>query len=143
MVELSPTTIAAQQALSEKFGIPTFTLTGDISTVPTGGRLSRINVGTGKFTGETVQSFTTKLDAVINQIRNIGGSIGNTIFTGGGQTTPTPRGGTRTGGLTQGPGAATTETDKFIDAIDQLKTTIGPSGLILGAVLLAVLVLKR
>jgi hypothetical protein len=49
-IKLSPKTIKAQQELSNKFGIPTFTTTGKVSTVPTSGKINqRINVGKGSF----------------------------------------------------------------------------------------------
>jgi len=48
---LSPLTIAAQQRLSDKFGIATFTRRGTLSTIPTlrSGGFSDINVGIGRF----------------------------------------------------------------------------------------------
>lgn len=49
---LSKSTLQAQQALSDKFGIPTFNLKGGISTVPISGIFQDINVGFGKFTDE-------------------------------------------------------------------------------------------
>ena len=145
------TLIEAQQALSDKFGIPTFTITGDISTVPTGGRLSLINVGTGAFGGETVRSFTTNLQTIINQVRQTGGTIGNTIF-----ITPTTSGGTTTprtaGGATQAPagggGAGGFQDFNFGEALGEgLKgtgefLTNNPSLLIIGIGIAALLVLK-
>jgi len=48
---LSEATIRAQQELSEKFGIPTFDIVGNISTVPQTRAIDEtINVGTGRFT---------------------------------------------------------------------------------------------
>ena len=145
MVTLGAATIAAQQALSDKFGIPTFTLTGGISTVPTGGRLSLINVGTGGFGGETARSFTTNLQTIINQVRQTGGTIGNTVFitpvTSGGTTTPRTA-----GGPTQAP---TTGTDfNFGGAFQEGFQNAGkfltdnPSLLIIGIGIAALLVLK-
>lgn len=76
---LSDAVIKLQQNLSESFGIPTFTLTGDISTVPTTRPVStRINVGVGKFGGETLSSFTTKLNQSISRLKQTGGTIGST-----------------------------------------------------------------
>lgn len=72
-----------QQELSEKFGIVTFTESGNISTVPTTRPLSTeplFFTGTGKFTGETQSSFTSKLQDMISQIKTTGGQIGGTIF---------------------------------------------------------------
>lgn len=146
---LGAATIIAQQELSEKFGIPTFTVGGDVSTVPTSGRLTRINVGTGAF-AETSRSFTTKLQNFITQAKDIGGQIGHTVFVGGGQTfplvrIPTPGGGSKIIGIASSPEqfASATTTDKFLESLDQFKSSIGSTGLILGAVLLAVLVLKK
>jgi len=77
---LSDAVIKLQQELSEKFGIPTFTLTGGISTVPTTKPIGSINVGVGKFGGETLSSFTTKLNQSISAIKQTGGKIGSTKF---------------------------------------------------------------
>lgn len=46
---------AAQQAFSEKYGVPTFTKTGLVSTIPQTRPASGINVGVGS-TGLTVQA---------------------------------------------------------------------------------------
>ena len=51
---------AAQQALSEKYGIPTFDIKGYLSTVPQTRPASGINVNQGiygKLTGSTVEQF--------------------------------------------------------------------------------------
>ena len=48
-IKLAPATIRAQQALSNKHGITTFTGQGTISTAPKSGVLSKINVGQGSF----------------------------------------------------------------------------------------------
>ena len=51
---------AAQQALSEKYGIPTFDVKGFLSTVPQTRPASGINVNQGiygKLTGSTVEQF--------------------------------------------------------------------------------------
>ena len=151
MVTLGAATIAAQQALSDKFGIPTFTLTGGISTVPTGGRLSLINVGTGGFGGETFRSFTTNLQTIINQVRQTGGTIGNTVFitpvTSGGSTSPQGAGG-NTQAPAGGGGAGGFQDFNFGEAIGEgLKgtgqfLTNNPSALILLIGVGALLVLK-
>ena len=44
---LHPSVIAAQQALSEKYGIPTFNLKGYLSTIPQTRPVSDINVNSG------------------------------------------------------------------------------------------------
>ena len=81
MVVLSPATIAAQQRLSEQFGITTFGLKGGISTVPKTRKLSSINVGVGAFQGETRRSFTSTLQKIIDATRSSGGGkIGNTFI---------------------------------------------------------------
>ncbi|HSA76439.1 MAG TPA: hypothetical protein VLE02_02730 [Nitrosarchaeum sp.] len=59
---LSKRAIEAQQALSDKFGIPTFDLRGGISTVPVSGVFKDINVGFGGFKDE--DSF---IDAVVSK----------------------------------------------------------------------------
>lgn len=143
-LNLGAATIAAQQALSQKFGIPTFNLTGDLSTVPTNGTLSNINVGTGKFTAETFGSFTTKINNAISSIKTTGGQIGNTIFsppenapgTGDipGKTSPSN---TSMDGATSSVG-----TDNIIQSLEQFKTFLGPIGI--GAILiLAFLAVKK
>jgi len=79
MVELDPEFVRRfQQTLSEKSKIPTFTLKGDISTVPTTGLIGPINVGVGKFGGETLSSFTEKLNQSITTLKQTGGKIGST-----------------------------------------------------------------
>jgi len=77
---LSEAVIKLQQQLSEKFKIPTFTLKGDVSTVPTTGLIGPINVGVGKFGGESLASFTTKLNQAITSLKQTGGKIGSTKF---------------------------------------------------------------
>jgi len=76
---ISPAVLKLQQSLSEKFNVPTFTQKGDISTVPST-FVGRINVGVGKFGGESLGSFTAKLNQSIGAIRQSGGSIGKTTF---------------------------------------------------------------
>ena len=53
---LGAATIKAQQELSEKYGIPTFDLQGELSTIPTTRPASGINVGTGIY-GSSVSDF--------------------------------------------------------------------------------------
>jgi len=60
---LSPATLAAQQRLSERHGIATFTTSGKISTVPSLQRgFSDINVGLGSF-----KSFNDFAQAAVNK----------------------------------------------------------------------------
>jgi len=87
-VKLGPATIAAQQRLSEKYGIPTFTEQGLISTVPTSGILSKINVGVGAYSGSTQSQFNQELQNIISTVKNIGGTVGNTFFDAPAQTKP-------------------------------------------------------
>lgn len=62
-VGLGEATKAAQQALSEKYGIPTFDKAGNISTVPQTRPIDHsINVGTGRFTPE---AFHQSLEIII------------------------------------------------------------------------------
>ena len=61
MATLSAAVIKMQQTLSEKFGIPTFDLTGKVSTIPLTRPLNTdINVNTGS-TGLSVKAFNDLL----------------------------------------------------------------------------------
>ena len=140
------TLVEAQQALSDKFGIPTFTVTGGISTVPTGGRLSGIKVGVGSFGGETVRSFTTNLQTIINQVRQTGGTIGNTVFitpvTSGGPTTPRTAGGATQAASTGGQDFSFGETiGEGLKGTGEFLTN-NPTAIILLVGVAALLVLK-
>ena len=78
---LSDAVIKLQQALSNKEGIVTFNLTGGLSTVPTTKPIrTDISSGLGKFGGETIKSFTEKLNQQILKLKQTGGKIGNTVF---------------------------------------------------------------
>jgi len=77
---LSDAVIKLQQQLSDKFKIPTFTLKGDISTVPSKSLIGSINVGVGKFGGESLASFRDSLNQSIVSIRQMGGKIGSTTI---------------------------------------------------------------
>jgi len=94
---LSQKVIDLQQKLSNQFKIPTFNLGGGISTVPKTGKVGRINVGVGKFGGETIQSFSDKLNQNIARARQKGGKIGSTSFV----PKQTPRSGSQQTGATQ------------------------------------------
>lgn len=74
----------AQQALSEKYGIPTFDTKGFISTVPTTRPIDpTINVGTGAFTDTAFQKSITSLiqqtQAVVNPISGFINTITNGV----------------------------------------------------------------
>jgi len=60
---IGPKTLAAQQALSNQFAIPTFNVTGGISTVPTTGLIGPINVGTGAIAKETFDNAVREFNA--------------------------------------------------------------------------------
>lgn len=69
----------AQQALSEKYGIPTFDTQGFISTIPTTRPIDvNINVGTGAFTETAFQKSITSL---INQTQSNTNPISNFVNT--------------------------------------------------------------
>lgn len=63
MVQISEAVRKLQQALSEKYGIPTFDLKGNISTVPQTRPASGINVGTGKY-GTSVDDFNKFIKSI-------------------------------------------------------------------------------
>ena len=67
---LHPSVIKAQQALSEKYGIPTFNLKGLLSTIPQTRPVSGINVNTGaygKLTGASVDDFNNFIKSLSPQ----------------------------------------------------------------------------
>ena len=144
-MSLSAGTIKAQQALSEKFGIPTFNLTGGLSTVPTTRPVSAINVGVGGFFNETSATLTAKINNAVTTLRSVGGNIGSTIFTPPefapavgsipGKTAPsnTP--------LDSASGA--TGTDKIIESLGQFKSFLGPIGLLAIAGIIIFSISKR
>lgn len=143
-VKLGPATIAAQQRLSEKYGIPTFTTQGLISTVPTSGILSKINVGVGAYSGSTQSQFNQELQNIISTVKNIGGTVGSTFFEAPAQTKPLQVGysplpiAPAPSGIT-GVGIA----DQVGLTLDTIKTSIGPSGLLIGVGLLALALITR
>ena len=57
---------AAQQALSEKYGIPTFNLKGYLSTIPQTRPATGINVGTGIY-GDSVSTFNDFIKSITPQ----------------------------------------------------------------------------
>ena len=67
MTILHPSVIAAQQALSEKYGIATFNLQGQVNTIPiTRPYNTAINIGTGSsgLTSKALNEFLAKLSPV-------------------------------------------------------------------------------
>lgn len=96
--------------------------------MPTTKTLSDINVGTGKFTGETIQSFNQKLKNEISKLSSVGGQIGNTVFSPPSQA---PAG---EGAKPRTPDTSSTSTDNIIESLEQLKSFLGPLGI--GAVAL-------
>lgn len=67
MVTLSAATIAAQQALSEKYGVATFNLQGQVNTIPiTRPYNTSINIGSGStgLTSKALNEFLAKLSPV-------------------------------------------------------------------------------
>jgi len=140
---LSDAVIKLQQDLSDRFKIPTFTQSGDISTVPTSDKVGRINVGVGKFGGESLQSFTDNLNQLISKTKQSGGSIGSTKFRG----SKTPRSGSQSTGATQ-PDALNNDFN-FGGTFDEGIGGVGdflqnnPTLLIAGLGLIALMVIKR
>lgn len=158
---LGPKLISMQQNLSNKYGIVTFTQEGDVSTVPVSTPI-KIFTGVGKFTGESMGSFTQKINDIINQVKSVGGIVGNTIFTApsvaSGNSSGSSSGTIQPGSGENAPGnpasgvsntsqtpstTAVTNTDKVIDSLEQFKNFVGPIGLIAGLGLLVLVVLKR
>lgn len=148
-MSLSAATIAAQQALSDKYGIPTFGLKGEISTVPLSGKLSSLaaTVGVGQYTAESGQSLKNTLQGLINTVKSTGGSIGNTIFQAPPETKPTsqvpPSGGAQPPNTNPSAGAEVPIVDQFTGAINGLKSAIGPTGLLVGLGLITLLIVTR
>ena len=141
-VTLGQAAIEAAQKLSEKFGIPTFDLKGAISTVPKTRSISPINVGTGAYRNESVESFTLKLSDAVSKAQTYGGKIGNTIFDAPKNVTPqdpNPKGATGNENVPI--------TEKVKDNFGKIATDIGinPMTLALGAgiIVLGVVFLGR
>jgi len=142
--KLGAATIKAQQALSEKLGIPSFGTKGEVSTVPTSGVLSKLaqTVGVGQYTAETPKSFTTKLQSLITQVQSTGGTIGNTVFSAPATTTPNPTNPNQSNTNPAGP-ADIPITDQFLGSIEKIKSFVGPTGLLFGAGLLVLVLVTR
>lgn len=157
----TPTKVV-QQRLSDQFGVVTFDEKGNISTVPTTRALNldpKYFTGVGMFTGETASTFQAKLTDLINQVKIVGGTIGNTIFTApsvgpgstSGGSTPAGTGENAPGNPASGVSnnsqtpstVAVTNTDKVIDSLEQFKNFVGPIGLAVGIGLLILVILKR
>jgi len=133
----------AQQALSEKFKIPTFDISGGISTVPTTGKIGSINVGVGKFGGETISSFTSGLNQIITGLKQTGGKIGSTQF-----KRPRPKSSSQQTGSIQG-GEAIPDSFQFRETFDEGLSGVSnflqsnPTLLIVGLGLIALTVLRK
>jgi hypothetical protein len=142
--KLGAATIKAQQALSDKKGIPIFGIKGQVSTVPTSGVLSKLaqTVGVGQYTAETPKSFTTKLQSLITQVQATGGTIGNTVFSAPSQATPNPTNPNQSDTNPTGP-ADIPLTDQFLGSLEKVKSFVGPIGLLFGAGLLVIVLLTR
>ena len=67
---LHPSVIAAQQALSEKYGIATFDLQGKVNTIPITRPFSGINFGTGS-SGLTSQGLIDYLKKIVPQTATV------------------------------------------------------------------------
>lgn len=148
--EYGAATIAAAQRLSEQHGIPTFDISGNVSTVPTTRPLDlNANVGVGAFTGLTVQGFNTQLANLINAVKSTGGQIANTVFTAPTSTNPTnqsPSGGQQGAAdpsNTQPPSGSSSLSQDFRKSLDGIKNYVGPAGLLVGAGLLGLLIISR
>ena len=77
---LSAATIKAQQELSEKYGIPTFDVKGNISTVPSSGIINTdINVGTGNLSDS---DYKKSIDVIVRNQSIPASSGGSGLFDG-------------------------------------------------------------
>ena len=146
--EYGAATIAAQQKLSQQYGIPTFDISGNVSTVPTT-QLSplALTVGTGRYSN-TPQSFVNILSNAINQVKSTGGQIANTIFNAPTSTSPqnnTPSGGQQGAANpsnTQPPSGSSSIGVDLAKGFDSIKNYIGPTGLLVGIGFIAFLALR-
>ena len=129
---IGPKTLAAQQALSNQFAIPTFNVTGGISTVPTTGLIGPINVGTGAIAKETFDNAVKEFNANVLRFGSTGGGSGGAT---GGSGLP--------GLIPNPPGTTTPGTSQSIfDSLKQGFASIPPVAL-LGVAGLAVLLLLK
>jgi len=148
-MSLPAAVIAAQQALSDKHGIPTFGLKGEISTVPLSGNLSPLaaTVGVGQYTAESGQSLKNTLQGLINTVKSVGGTIGNTVFQAPPETKPSsqvpPAGGAQPPSTNPIGPAEVPIIDQFTSGLNSLKTAIGPTGLLVGLGLVTLLIVTR
>lgn len=147
--EYGEATIKAAQKLSQQYGIPTFDIKGNVSTVPTTALSSlALTVGTGRYS-DTPKQFVNILSNAINQVKSTGGSIANTVFTAPTSTTPTnqsPSGGQQGAANpsnTQPPSGSSSLSQDFRKSLDGIKNYVGPAGLLVGAGLLALLIVSR
>lgn len=141
--------IQSQQALSDKYGIPTFDLKGNISTVPSSGVLSGLanTVGLGGYSSQfkTNQGLIGSLQSLLNTVKNTGGTFANTVFTGP-QGAPTGS----TGNVNPPPSSAPAEGsqiqfngDTIKQGFQNIMKTIGPTGLVVGIVIAGVVLFKK
>lgn len=136
-------TLKAQQALSEKLGIPTFNLQGQVNTLPQTRPLdTRINVGTGS-SGLMSNTFNDLISRFTPQSFTV---QSREVFTPGlGGLTVQPVSSTLAPGEIVVPSTPTGSS--FIDSarkgFSDLTKSIGPIGLLIGAVVLGVVLLKR
>ena len=137
---LPKSVVAAQQSLSEKFGIPTFDIQGRVSTIPRTVPLNpMINVGVGA-TGLSINSLNELLSRLTPPKPTV---PTQEVFSPGlGIITLQPVG----SGLTPGefvvpsaPGLF----DSLKGGLSDIQRTIGPAGIIIGIGLVALLLLKR
>lgn len=133
-----------QQALSDKYGIVTFTRTGGISTVSrtTATTPLSFNQFPTLQQNQILQKLSNNINNAVSKILSTGGRIGNTIF-----DPPENAPGNPGSGMSNTPkdpalGSAG-NTDRIIESLDQFKNFLGPTGLIAAIALGAVILLKR
>ena len=140
--------MAAQQAFSNKYGVPTFSnergMRGQISTVPVQGiKAGAPFVGLGAYVGETPQSLYESLNSAISKAISGGGQVGHTIFSGPASTVP----GAPTGSTSPYPVVIDTPKSNLSlglkDGFENIKNFIGPTGFLIGVALLGFMVLKK
>lgn len=149
---ISDAFIKASQALSNKWGIPTFDLSGNVLTVPTNKMVGPINVGVGSpalvSQGVNSQTLSAAINQVIAQVKNTvgGGTIGATYIPGLPSGAPTGN----TGGVNPPPSSAPAPDstiqnsgDTLKKGFESIKNYVGPAGLVIGALIIGVVLLRR